>query len=90
MFSLTNKTVKRKTIRAQFLKNGTSVIPYINSYSFSYNIADDKVSHISSSFLIELNSNDYIELVTTGQTNTGPATLIPNENVLFMRLMREL
>lgn len=89
MFSLVNKTIMRKTIRAQFKKNGTTIIPYASSYSFSYNMEDDRVSHVSSSFLIELNANDYIELVTNGQTNTGPATLIPNENVLFMRLLRE-
>lgn len=90
MFSLINKTIMRKTIRAQFLKNSTDVIPYINSYSFSYNMADDKVSHISSSFLIELEANDYIELITNGQTNPGDARLIPYENIFFMRLIREL
>lgn len=90
MFSIINKTIMRKTIRARFLKNSTDIIPYISSYSFSYNIADDKVSHISSSFLIELEANDYIEIVTNGQTNPGPVNLMPNENVLFMRLIREL
>jgi len=90
MFSLINNTIMRKTIRARFLKNSTDIIPYVNSYSFSYNMADDKVSHISSSFLIELEANDYIELITNGQTNPGDATLIPNENVFFMRLIREL
>ena len=90
MFSLINRTIMRKTIRAQFLKNSTDFIPYVNSYSFSYNMADDKISHISSSFLIELEANDYIELVTNGQTNPGNANLIPYENVFFMRLIREL
>ncbi len=90
MFSIINKTIMRKTIRARLLKNGVDIIPYAISYSFSYNMEDDKVSHISSSFLIELDANDYIELVTNGQTNPGPVELIPNENVLFMRLIREL
>lgn len=90
MFSIVNRTIMRKTIRARFLKNSTDIIPYINSYSFSYNIEDDEVSHISSSFLIELDANDYVEVITNGQTNPGPVTLVPNENVLFMRLIREL
>ena len=90
MFSLMNQTIKRKTIRAQFRINGVDIIPYVSSYSFSYNIEDDIVSHISSSFLIELEANDFIELVTNGETNPGPSTLVPNENVLFIRLIREL
>lgn len=90
MFSIINKTIMRKTIRARFLKNGTDFIPYVNSYSFSYNMADDKVSHISSSFLIELQADDYIEIVTNGQTNPGPVNLIPDENMIFLRLIREL
>ena len=90
MFSIINKTIMRKTIRARFLKNGVDIIPYVSSYSFSYNMEDDIVSHISSSFLIELNANDYIELITNGQTNPGPVNLIPLENVFFMRLIRVL
>lgn len=90
MFSIINKTIMRKTIRARLMKNRTEIIPYVNSYSFSYNMEDDKVSHISSSFLIELEANDYIELLTNGQTNPGPVNLIPYENVFFMRLIREL
>lgn len=90
MFSIINKTIMRKTIRARLLKNGTDIIPYVISYSFSYNMEDDKVSHITSSFLIELEANDYIELITNGQTNPGPVNLIPYENVFFMRLIREL
>lgn len=90
MFSIINKTIMRKTIRAQLRKNGTTIIPYVSSYSFSYNMEDDRVSHISSSFLIELNASDYIELITNGQTNPGPVELIPNENVFFMRLIRAL
>ena len=90
MFSIINKTIMRKTIRARFLKNGVDIIPYITSYSFSYNMEDDRVSHISSSFLVELEANDYIELITNGQTNSGPVNLIPNENMLFLRLIREL
>ncbi len=90
MFSIINKTIMRKTLRARFLKNGTDTIPYVTSYSFSYNMEDDKVSHVSSSFLIQLEAMDYIELIVNGQTNPGPVRLIPVENVIFMRLMREL
>jgi hypothetical protein len=90
MFSILNNTIMRKTIRTRFLKNNIDTIPYVVSYSFSYNVADDKVSHISSSFLIDLEANDYIEVITNGQTNPGSVTLLPNENVLFIRLIREL
>ncbi len=90
MFSIINKTIMRKTIRARIMKNRTEFITHATSYSFSYNMEDDKVSHISSSFLIELDANDFIELLTNGQTNPGPVNLIPYENVLFMRLIREL
>jgi hypothetical protein len=90
MFSIINKTIMRKTVRARLIKNGIDIIPYAISYSFSFNMEDDKVSHISSSFLIELDANDYVELVTNGQTNPGPVRLIPYENVLYMRLIREL
>ena len=90
MFSLINKTIMRKTIRAQLMKNGTYIIPYVSSYSFSYQDADDEISHVSCSFLIELNAYDYIELITNGQTNPGPMNLIPYESLFFMRLMRVL
>ena len=90
MFSIINKTIMRKTIRARLLKNGTDMIPYVDSYSFSYQDSDDKISHTSCSFLIELEANDYIELVTNGQTNPGPMNLMPYENVFFIRLIREL
>ncbi len=90
MFSIINKTIMRKTLRTRLLKNGTDTISYVTSYTFSYNMEDDKVSHVSSSFLIELEAMDYIELIVNGQTNPGPVQLIPVENTLFMRLMREL
>jgi len=88
MFSIINKTIKRKTLRARIRKNGTTFIDHVTSYSFSYHEEDDKVTHTSSSFLIELNQNDYIELVVNGQTNEGPIRLIPYENLFFMRFMR--
>ncbi len=90
MFSLINQTIMRKTVRAQLLKNGNYIIPYVNSYSFSYQDADNEISHVSCSFLIELDANDYIELITNGQTNPGPINLIPYESLFFMRLMRKL
>lgn len=90
LFSALNQTIKRQTIRAQIRKNGTTVIPYCTSYSFTYQIADNNISHTSSSFLIQLNANDYIELMSNRQTNEGFLLLIPNENVFFIRLMRDL
>ena len=90
MFSIINKTIMRKTLRTRLLKNGVEIIPHVTSYSFSYNMEDDKVSHVSSSFLIQLDASDYVELIVNGQTNPGPVQLIPYENLFFMRLMREL
>jgi len=90
MFSIISKTVTRKTLRAQLLKNGTEIIPHVTSYSFSYQDSDMQTSQISCSFLIQLDANDYIELITNGQTNSGDLVLIPNENIFFMSLIKEL
>jgi hypothetical protein len=90
MFSGTSRTLQRKTLRAQLRKNGTTIIPNITCYSFHYNIDTIQSSHVSSSFLVELNANDYVELVTNGQTNPGPLTLLPYRNMFFIRLLREL
>lgn len=90
MFSAINKTIKRQTLRAQLRKNGTSIFPHVTSYSFTYQYADNRISHISSSFLIELTASDYIELMVNRQTNDGELNLVPNENVFFIRLMRIL
>jgi hypothetical protein len=90
MFSAINATVKRKTLRTRIRKNGSSFFNHITSYSFSYHEDDNKITHSSSSFLIELQENDYLELVVNGQTNDGPINLLANENLIFMRLIREL
>lgn len=88
MFSVVNKTIMRKTLRARLRKNGSTFVDHVTSYSFSYHEEDDKITHASSSFLIELNQNDYIELVVNGQTNSGPIRLRPYENLFFMRFIR--
>lgn len=90
MFSAISRTLMRKTLRARLRKNGTDYIPNVVCYSFHYNIDTIRSSHVSSSFLVELDANDYIELVTNGQTNPGPLTLVPYRNVFFIRLLREL
>ncbi|MFP4470789.1 MAG: hypothetical protein ACLFPE_08900 [Bacteroidales bacterium] len=84
-----SKTMQRKTLRIRLRKNGTDYIPYAVSYSFSYNMADFESAHNSSSFLVELLSNDYVELVCNGQTNSGPLLMISDQNVFFMRIIRE-
>lgn len=90
MFSAISRTLMRKTLRARLRKNGKDYIPNVVCYSFHYNIDTIRSSHVSSSFLVELDANDYIELVTNGQTNPGPLTLVPFRNVFFIRLLREL
>ena len=90
MFSAINKSVTRKTLRIRVRKNGNYYFPNIACYSFSYQSADLQISHVSPSFLIQLESNDYIEMMSNGQTNNGPLNMMPNENVFFMRLIRLL
>ncbi|MCF8234480.1 MAG: hypothetical protein K9G67_05605 [Bacteroidales bacterium] len=88
MFSIENDDNQRKTLRSRLRKNGTTYIQSSSSYSFTYSKSDDKSSHISSSFLVDLNANDYIEVMVNGQTNSGDVLLIPNENLFFIRIMR--
>ncbi len=88
MFSIENVDNQRKTLRSRLRKNGTLYIDGSASYSFTYSKFDDMSSHVSSSFLVELNANDYIEVMVNGQTNSGDVLLIPDENLLFMRIMR--
>ncbi len=90
MFSAMNGTIMRKTLRTRLRKNGSVFINHITSYSFSFHEEDDKITQSSSSFLIGLQEDDYIELVVNGQTNPGPINLIANENIFFIRLIREL
>lgn len=88
MFSVENIDNQRKTLRSRLRKNGTTYIDGSASYSFTYSKFDDKSTHVSSSFLVELVANDYIEVMVNGQTNSGDVNLIPDENLLFMRIMR--
>jgi hypothetical protein len=90
MFAAINKSITRKTLRIRVRKNGNYYFPNIACYSFSYQSADLQISHVSPSFLIQLESNDYIEMMSNGQTNDGPLNMMPNENVFFMRLIRLL
>lgn len=85
-----SKTIQRKTLRVRMRKNGTDIFDYSVCYSFSYNMEDFQSAHNSSSFLVELQANEYIELIANGQTNPGPLLMVPNENVLFVRLLRPL
>ncbi len=88
MFSIENDDNQRKTLRSRLRKNGTTYIDGSASYSFTYSKFDDKSTHVSSSFLVELNVNDYLEVLVNGQTNSGIVNLIPNENLIFVRIMR--
>ena len=88
MFSIVNIDNQRKTIRSRLRKNGTIYVEGSTSYSFTYSKFDDNSTHVSSSFLIELNTNDYLEVLVNGQTNSGAVNMIPNENLIFMRIMR--
>jgi|FLOH01.1.fsa_nt_gi hypothetical protein len=88
MFSIQNDDNQRKTLRSRIRKNGTLYLDESASYSFTYSKFDDKSTHVSSSFLVELNTNDYLEVLVNGQTNPGPVYMIPNENLIFVRIIR--
>lgn len=88
MFSIENIDNQRKTLRSRLRKNGTTFIDGSSSYSFTYSKFDDKSTHVSSSFLVELTTTDYIEVMVNGQTNAGDVNMIPNENLVFVRIMR--
>lgn len=88
MFSIENIDNQRKTLRSRLRKNGATYIDGSASYSFTYSKFDDKSTHVSSSFLVELNVNDYLEVLVNGQTNSGPVLMIPDENLIFVRIMR--
>lgn len=88
MFSIENIDNQRKTLRSRLRKNGTTYIDGSASYSFTYSKFDDKSTHVSSSFLVDLSTNDYIEVMVNGQTNSGDVNMISNENLIFVRIMR--
>ena len=88
MFSIVNDNNQRKTLRSRIRVNGTTYITGSTAYAFTYSSSDDKSSLVSSSFLLDLQTNDYIEIMVNGQTNVGSVNLIPNESLLFVRILR--
>ncbi len=90
MFSCFNLETTRVTIKTQLRKNGHENISHSTSYVFAYHINNDWVSRTSTSFLIQLEADDYIELVTSRQTNSGELLLLPDENILFLQLVKKL
>ncbi len=89
MFSCYNVETTRVTIRVRLRKNGTTMIPHSTTYIFAYHINNDWVTRTSTSFLIQLEENDYIELVTNRQTQSGQLLLLPDENLFFLQLVRK-
>lgn len=88
MFSLVNDNNQRKTLRSRLRLNGTNYVPRSACYAFTYSSSDDKATLVSSSFLVDMNAGDYLEIMVNQQTNTGNVNLVPNENLLFVRIMR--
>ena len=88
MFSIDNVENQRKTVRSRIRVNGTTYIPRSACYAFTYSSSDDNATLVSSSFLMDMNANDYLEILVNQQTNDGTANLVANENLLFVRIMR--
>ncbi len=88
MFSFDNTNNKRKTLQSRIRVNGTDYIQASSAYGFIYSSDDDKASLVSSSFLIDLEVGDYVEVMVNGRTNEGAVNLIENENLLYVRVMR--
>lgn len=88
MFSITNDNNQRKTVRSRIRINGVTYIDRSACYAFTYSQTDDKATLVSSSFLVDITANDYLEVMVNQQTNDGAANLVPNENLLFVRIMR--
>lgn len=88
MFSIENEGNQRKTLRSRVRVNGLTYLESSSAYAFTYSKFDDRTTLVSSSFLLDLNANDYIEILVNGQTNEGPVNMIPNESLLFVRILR--
>lgn len=88
MFSITNDNNQRKTVRSRIRINGVTYVDRSACYAFTYSQTDDKATLVSSSFLVDFAANDYMEIMVNQQTNDGAANLVPNENLLFVRIMR--
>jgi len=88
MFSFDNTNNKRKTIQSRVRINGNIYFEGSSTYGFIYSSTDDRASLVSSSFLLEVEEGDFIEVVVNGRTNEGAVNLIENENLLYIRAMR--
>ena len=87
--NIDNSSVSRKTIKAFIRKNGSTNIEKSISYSYSRNTTDDK-QVCQANFYIELNSNDYIELLAEREGSSGTARTISNQSILAMELKKEI
>ncbi len=88
MFSINNASNQRRTMRSRIRVNGNTYIDRSACYAFTYSQSDDKATLVSSSFLLDLNEGDYLEILVNRQAQTGVVNLVPEENLLFVRIMR--
>lgn len=89
MFNIDNGSNQRKIIRSRLRVNGTDYISWSTFYAFVYDQFNDKATLSSSSFLVDLDANDYIEILVDRQhQNTNPVYLLPQQNLLFVRIIR--
>ncbi len=93
MIAAINYTTARQTIRLKLRKNSNEEIIYTTSYAFVYqNTAGElnQNSHSCSSFLVQLNENDYVEVISQQVFGSGTMKLKPFENSFFIQLVRKL
>ncbi len=88
MFSIDNMQNQRRTMRSRIRVNGTDYIERSACYAFTYSSQDDKATLVSSSFLLDMNEGDFLEILVNRQAQTGVVNLVPEENLLFVRIMR--
>jgi hypothetical protein len=85
-----NGSNTRNTVRTRIRLNGTTFLNRGTTHSYSRNTANDYQTNALPSVMLQLNANDYIEVLgdRTGDTGAGPT--IVQETYINMKLIRKL
>lgn len=85
--SLDNASTSRNTVRTRVRVNGATYINRGTATSYSRNTTDDKQTN-SMTFIWELSTNDYIEIMGDRQGSAGGGNTMTNESHIYMKLIR--